>query len=236
MPSPPTISRTTPQNSRLAKSTCATRYLDFDSAAMPSITWNVPATRKKTPANVAQPVPVAACGGRRLIHGLLLDWEPLAFPYQEDLAKQHRAGGRAAASSVAHVLVQYAGSLRPCITTSSAPRRRAPFRQTLLAAPRGVEPLHADSKSAALSTELRGLSSKCTRRRNAEPRRTGAPSSRGGSVIRARRPRLRLGAGSENCRRRAPLREHRGPAAHGELAAELRVGRDALRNARRLPA
>src|SRR5438445_6849262 len=44
-----------------------------------------------------------------------------------------RAGDRAAASSVAHVLVQYAGSLRPCITTSSTPRRRAPFRQALLA-------------------------------------------------------------------------------------------------------
>ncbi len=28
---------------------------------------------------------------------------------------------------------KYAGSLRPCITTSSAPRRRAPFRQALLA-------------------------------------------------------------------------------------------------------
>jgi beta-glucosidase-like glycosyl hydrolase len=44
------------------------------------------------------------------------------------------AEGRAAASSVAPVLVQYEGSLRPCITTSSAPRRRAPFRQTLLGA------------------------------------------------------------------------------------------------------
>src|SRR4051794_14202058 len=43
-----------------------------------------------------------------------------------------RAGRRAAASSVAHVLVQYAGSLRSCITTSIAPRRRAPFRQALL--------------------------------------------------------------------------------------------------------
>ena len=35
------------------------------------------------------------------------------------------------ASSVAPYFIQYAGSLRPCIATSSAPRRRAPFRQAL---------------------------------------------------------------------------------------------------------
>jgi hypothetical protein len=36
------------------------------------------------------------------------------------------------ASSVAPVLVQYVGSLRPCIANSIAPRRRAPSRQALL--------------------------------------------------------------------------------------------------------
>src|SRR5206468_11590109 len=42
-----------------------------------------------------------------------------------------RAGRRAAASSVVPIVNNYRDSLRPCITTPSAPRRRATFHQAL---------------------------------------------------------------------------------------------------------
>src|SRR5438105_12031863 len=44
-----------------------------------------------------------------------------------------RAARPEAASSVAPVVIHYRGSLRPCLGTAIAPRRRARFRQTLLA-------------------------------------------------------------------------------------------------------
>src|SRR5256714_10685642 len=44
-----------------------------------------------------------------------------------------RAARPDAASSVAPVVIHYRDSLRPCLRTSIAPRRRATFRQTLLA-------------------------------------------------------------------------------------------------------
>src|SRR5438477_529096 len=37
-----------------------------------------------------------------------------------------------AASSVGPIVIHYWASLRPCLGTAIAPRRRAPFRQTLL--------------------------------------------------------------------------------------------------------
>src|SRR5204863_9892986 len=43
-----------------------------------------------------------------------------------------RAARPDAASSVAPVVIHYRDSLRPCLRTSIAPRRRATFRQTLL--------------------------------------------------------------------------------------------------------
>src|SRR5206468_7284343 len=42
------------------------------------------------------------------------------------------------ASSVAPVVIHYRDSLRPCLRTSIAPRRRATFRQTLLGLERRV--------------------------------------------------------------------------------------------------
>src|SRR5436190_9514297 len=43
-----------------------------------------------------------------------------------------RAARPDAASSVAPVVIHYRDSLRPCLRTSIAPRRRATFRQALL--------------------------------------------------------------------------------------------------------
>src|SRR6266536_1059660 len=51
-----------------------------------------------------------------------------------------RAARPDAASSVAPVPFRYERSLRPCLGTAIAPRRRALFRQTLLATEPGFDP------------------------------------------------------------------------------------------------
>src|SRR4051812_29926972 len=63
-----------------------------------------------------------------------------------------------AASSVAPVVIHYRDSLRPCLRTISAPRRRATFRQTLLGA--AVQPaarrfVRAQSHESWIAREAR---------------------------------------------------------------------------------
>src|SRR5438874_13529265 len=56
-----------------------------------------------------------------------------------------------AASSVAPVVIHYSDSLRPCLGTAIAPRRRALSRQTLLAAwdaHAGLDRLHREEDRA----------------------------------------------------------------------------------------
>src|SRR5205823_5959448 len=93
------------------------------------------------------------------------------------------------ASSVAPVVVHYRDSLRPCLRTSIAPRRRATFRQTLLAPPVRAPVSRRPHRSALLRREPR-QQAPCPPGRAGEPsgslpcdsrRPTSCRCSRGGT-------------------------------------------------------